>query len=354
MALRTYTYLESPLDISGSYHIVTGGKGGIGKSFVARMLSEVILYGLSSGDIQPTIELRFDEDQEDHNDKGQLRFFDIDPENHTFQSTFRGRALRADVFLSDENRELDERKLGTYFFPPEFPVRPRETRVYDIGSNFFDPMIDYFVQSSALLAWQEDHRPLLFHLPLCGYQYFRESLQSVIKILYKTNREAQLMFWINDYLPTRETDDGPSIQTYILEEQKYWATKRSEVSSVEELEQSIVSLDELYEKISRDDFEAFTKDDLHAIYYYLTMASGQGRRLVVLVNSQKKSYKSTRNSLTEALSKKVLFTEFIQKPDFPRPDRMMLETFFFAGKDAVFNQVMKALQGFFEDFARNG
>ena len=349
--MRTYRYLESPLDISGSYHIVTGGKGGIGKSFVARMLSEVILYGLSSGDIKNNIELRFDDDVEDRDGKGQLRFYDIDPENHTFQSTFRGRALRADVFFSDENRELDERKLGTYFFPPELPDRPLETRVYDIGSNFFDPMIDYFVQSSALLAWEEDRRPLVFHLPLCGYQYFRESLQSVIKILYKTGRKASLVFWINDYLPTRETDDGPSVQTYILEEQNYWEGRKSDFSSLEELEKSIVSIGDLYEKISRDDFESFTRDDLHAIYYYMLAASNQGRHLVVLVNSQKKSYKSTRNSLTEALARKVLFTEFIQKPDFPRPDRMMLETFFFAGKDAVFNQVMKTLQSFFEEFS---
>ena len=337
MSSDTYqTFLTNPVDLAGSYHLIMAGKGGVGKSFVARMIAETILYGLKSGDIAPTIVPTTNNSQKE---KGNLQFFDVDPVNHTFQSTLKEYAQRADIFISDDYSSIDDTRLDDYFLPSE---NPKDTRVFDIGSNQYQTLLNYFEQVSLADAFKEENRALIFHIPLCGYGYFRESLETIIQILYATEN-SKIVVWINDYLPMpRESKVSYTIQTFFENEENFFSSGSY---------QNQFSIDDLNTIIRNEDFMNFSEDQLHSVYDYIRRATNNFSYGIVLANPKRKGgYNSIRGAINDALTRNVLFSEAINDKSL-KGDRYRLKNFFILGRDSLFNQTFTVFQKYFNDFA---
>lgn len=160
-----------------SIHIVTQAKGGVGKSFISRLLIQYLRESMS------------------------VFCFDADPLNDGLVS-FKGlNAHKLETKLLNGN--LDSRS----YYDPMFETILLKDSCFliDSGSSTHINFINYIKGSDILNLFKEENRKIYFHVPLAGNQDFNDCYRELIKLaqLFPGN---SFVVWENEFHGDIEQD----------------------------------------------------------------------------------------------------------------------------------------------------
>ena len=150
-------------------HMSLQGKGGVGKSLVAAILSQ---YLASRGqDVQG---------------------IDADPVNHTL-SEYQGLGARCLNILKDGS--VDQREFDSLM---ERFLTQSGTFVVDTGASTFIPLWHYVLENHALEHLRERGKRVYIHSVITGGQSLGDTL-SGFEQLAETTQEKNIVVWLNEY-----------------------------------------------------------------------------------------------------------------------------------------------------------
>jgi len=150
-------------------HMSLQGKGGVGKSLVAAILSQ---YLASRGlDVQG---------------------IDADPVNHTL-SEYQGLGARCLNILKDGS--VDQREFDSLM---ERFLTQSGTFVVDTGASTFIPLWHYVLENHALEQLRERGKRVYIHSVITGGQSLGDTL-SGFEQLAETTQEKNIVVWLNEY-----------------------------------------------------------------------------------------------------------------------------------------------------------
>ena len=184
MSTKTPTAEQTESDIpslnSRHVHITLQGKGGIGKSLVARLLAEYLDAPLYDLDWTNRTNSRYQ-----NSDSFNVRFHD----------------LRIDA-SPDGNQEIDSLKIDMLVEDLLDKTAPYPHRVLDFGSPQYDPVIDHFQVSDAIQTLYSEAKTVLwFHLIICGGGMQLACAENILRIVTRWSRTpAQFVIWENEFV----------------------------------------------------------------------------------------------------------------------------------------------------------
>jgi hypothetical protein len=150
-------------------HFLLQGKGGVGKSLVASILSQ---YFLSKGTA--------------------LHAVDADPVNHTLAEY---RALGVEQLNLLNNGNVDQREFDTLM---ERFLTETGTFVVDTGASTFIPLWHYILENNALDFLVSRGRQVFVHTVITGGQALGDTLTGFDQLADTTSRR-NLVVWLNEY-----------------------------------------------------------------------------------------------------------------------------------------------------------
>jgi hypothetical protein len=152
-----------------SVHFLLQGKGGVGKSLVASILSQ---YFVSKG--------------------ATVHAVDADPVNHTL-AEYRG--LDVDALNLLKNGNVDQRQFDTLL---ERFLTEAGTFVVDTGAATFIPLWNYVLENNALDFLMKRGRRIFVHTVITGGQALSDTLTGFDQ-LAQTTVERNLVVWLNEF-----------------------------------------------------------------------------------------------------------------------------------------------------------
>ncbi len=160
-----------------SIHIVTQAKGGVGKSFISRLLIQYLRENMP------------------------VFCFDADPLNDGLVS-FKGlNAQKLETKLINGN--LDSRS----YYDPMFETILLKDSCFliDSGASTHINFINYIKGSDILNLFKEENRKIYFHVPLAGNHDFDDCFRELVKLskLFPSNH---FVIWENEYNGDLEQD----------------------------------------------------------------------------------------------------------------------------------------------------
>lgn len=168
-------------------HFVLQGKGGVGKSFIASLLTQYLLSL----------------------HKGFVYAFDTDPVNQTL-SRYKLLNVRMINILS-ENNNIDSIRFDAL---TEFLLENDGFAVIDNGAATFLPLLAYITENKIIGILRESGARVVFHVPLQGGQALADTVEGLKKVL--TEFDVDVVVWLNEHQGTISLDDTPfaDIQNY--------------------------------------------------------------------------------------------------------------------------------------------
>lgn len=156
----------------GTINFVLQGKGGVGKSFTASLLSQ---FYLAQGDKPLCI--------------------DTDPVNATFAGYQRLDVRRLEIMNGDDidPRAFDQLIEMILSAPPDAPV------VVDNGASSFVPMCSYLIANGVLEVLADAGRDVRFHTVITGGQGFRDTLSGFSSLCCHFPG-VPIAVWLNEFL----------------------------------------------------------------------------------------------------------------------------------------------------------
>ncbi len=150
-------------------HFVLQGKGGVGKSHVASMLSQ---YLLARGD--------------------SMYFADTDPVNDTFAGY---KAFSADrIELLNDAQKIDERAFDAMI---EKLVEHDGSAVIDNGASTFLPLSAYLYENHVVDMLQEAGKKVFLHTVVTGGQAMGDTIVGLATLI--EHQEAPIVVWANEF-----------------------------------------------------------------------------------------------------------------------------------------------------------
>lgn len=151
-------------------HVILQGKGGVGKSFIAAILSQYL------------------------RDKGcDPKKIDTDPQNATF-STFK--ALNVEHVRLIENKEINTRNFDVLI---EMIAGLEVDAVIDNGSNSFFQLVNYLISNKVPQLIKSFGHTMVIHTPITGGQALLETLSGFTQLAEQMPEEAKFVVWLNPF-----------------------------------------------------------------------------------------------------------------------------------------------------------
>jgi hypothetical protein len=151
-------------------HFVLQGKGGVGKSFLASLISQ---YVTEKG--EPLVAL------------------DTDPNNRTFTGYKALNVQGVDVL---DGTRVNERKFDAMM---ELIMQTDSHFVVDNGASSFIPLSNYLVENSAIEMLTESGKVVVIHAVVTGGQAMLDTLQGLDSLARQLPESARLIVWLNEY-----------------------------------------------------------------------------------------------------------------------------------------------------------
>jgi len=161
-----------------SIHIVMQGKGGVGKSVIARLLQEYMI-----SERRPFIG------------------FDADPVNQTFAA--HGNAFVTAVDLLDDSRIIPERfdsLMESIFFNDD------KTVILDTGASSFLPFMEYFSKNKITDVLQEEGFEVFIHTVVTGATSAKDTILGFLQLVKRFSDTSNVIVWENSYFGAVELD----------------------------------------------------------------------------------------------------------------------------------------------------
>lgn len=171
-------------------HFVLMGKGGVGKSMVASLISQYL----------GTLERN-------------MFNADTDPTNATF-SHYKG--LNVQHFnISDEKLKVDTRKFDALI---NRIAEHDGDCVVDTGASSFLPLMHYLHENKMFELLESTGRRVVVHTPLVGGQAMDETVRGLQTILKFFN--TPVLIWVNEYFGPVQKDGVSFMETSLYKENK--------------------------------------------------------------------------------------------------------------------------------------
>lgn len=177
-------------------HVTLQGKGGVGKSLVSYLLAQYVKS----------------KDKE-------IRCFDTDPVNQTFQSY---KSLEVDHIELLEGSNVSERNFDGLM---EKILSSQSTYVIDNGASSFIPLSNYIIENDVIAMMQDNGYQIIIHVVIVGGQAILDTLNGFNSLAQQT-QGAKIIVWINDYFGEVSVD-GKSFT-----EMKAYTTNKDKVLGI--------------------------------------------------------------------------------------------------------------------------
>lgn len=165
--------------MNNTIHFVLQGKGGIGKSFVASMLSQ---YFQSKG--------------------ANLRAFDTDQENTTFAHY---KALNVEhVPVMDGSRIINAKGFDALV---EKLLTEDATFVIDNGANTFSPLLAYLIESDIFGMLRDSGKTVYVHTIVGGGDTIADTANGFNSIAQGIDN-TPIVLWLNEHFGPMKTPEG--------------------------------------------------------------------------------------------------------------------------------------------------
>ena len=169
--------------MKNSIHFILQGKGGVGKSLIASLISDYI-----------------------KTKEGSLAAFDTDQENTTFQS-YKSLGVKP-ISLMTESRTIDAKNFDSLIvnlLENEHPA------VVDNGANTFSPLMAYIVENDVFNMLAESGKKVFIHTIIGGGDNLDDTVNGFSSIAQSA--QAPLVLWLNEYFGSTNTKKGPFLET---------------------------------------------------------------------------------------------------------------------------------------------
>jgi hypothetical protein len=151
-------------------HITLQGKGGVGKSYVASLLT-----------------------QYHHERKRQVSCLDTDPVNATFSGYQAFPVQRIELM---KGSQIDERQFDTMM---ELVLGQDTDFVIDNGSSSFVPLSNYLIENSAIDMIADAGKEVVIHTVITGGQALMDTLSGFQQLAAQMPERAGMVLWLNEF-----------------------------------------------------------------------------------------------------------------------------------------------------------
>lgn len=180
-----------------NFHIVTQGKGGVGKSVISNLLAQFI-----------------------KNEGRPLKCIDTDPVNKTFSSF---KALNVTCLELIEENEINTRNFDALY---EIGKDNRSDVVVDNGASSFLPLNNYMLEIDFPEMLMATGQQLFIHVPVAGGNLLLDTLNGFAGIASQYPEEVKIIVWINENWGPVEHEGKP------FEKLKAYVENKSNVDGI--------------------------------------------------------------------------------------------------------------------------
>jgi hypothetical protein len=172
-------------------HFTLQGKGGVGKSFVASLLTQ---YLRSRGDAVVAV--------------------DTDPVNATLAGYQAFATQRLELM---EDSSLIERNFDQLI---EQVVADDTHFVIDNGSASFIPLSYYLAENDAINLIAEHGKQVVIHTVITGGQASRDTLHGLAALLDQLPADTRIVVWLNEFFGAIEADGKPFEAMHVYQDNR--------------------------------------------------------------------------------------------------------------------------------------
>jgi len=183
--------------------MILQGKGGVGKSMAAAMLTQYKIH-----QEQP------------------LLCIDTDPVNATFAGYQQLNVQKLDIMDGDE---INTRAFDTML---AWITETEEEVIIDNGASCFVPLSSYLINNAVPSMLQELDYQTIIHTVLTGGQALMDTLHGFDSLMKQFPDECRFVVWLNPYFGAVEVEGVPFIQTKLYDKYKNRIAGTVEVPSL--------------------------------------------------------------------------------------------------------------------------
>lgn len=161
-------------NVKDTINFILQGKGGVGKSFAASILSQYFL---------------------DYKNKENVVVADTDPVNAT---TSKIKRLSAEVIKIVEDNKIVQSRFDSMF--EAILTNPDQTFVVDNGASTFLPLSQYFLDNCVMEMFDDIEQDVYIHTVIVGGQAMSDTLEgfeAISKLVAGSN--VKVVAWINEF-----------------------------------------------------------------------------------------------------------------------------------------------------------
>lgn len=155
-------------------HIILQGKGGVGKSLIASLLTQYLIHKLNDPKKPPTL-------------------IDTDPINKTFSRYERLPVNALDII---ENEEINQRKFDEII---EIIAQSKGDTVIDNGASSFIALSTYIKEMSIPEVLRSLGHELIIHTVITGGQALNDTLVGFAQMANHLSGNTKFIVWLNPY-----------------------------------------------------------------------------------------------------------------------------------------------------------
>lgn len=164
--------------LANTVHFILQAKGGIGKSYVASMLTQYFMkIGID------------------------VKGFDLDQENATFADFEALGVTHINVY--DSNRDIDPRRFDELM---EVLLNQDGTFVIDTGANTFSSLLCYLVENDVFELLERNNKKIYVHTIVGGGAELAHTANGFNSIAQSTS--APIILWLNEHFGALEVETG--------------------------------------------------------------------------------------------------------------------------------------------------
>lgn len=181
-------------------HFVLQAKGGVGKSFIASLLTQHYLRREGGAKVVAV---------------------DTDPANATLHGYKALPVRRVDILMEGSDSLVDPRAFDDLL---ESIVAEEADFIVDNGANCYFPLLDYVRETDAFAALVQAGKEVFLHSVVTGGQALVDTLRGFDSLAKITPPDARLVVWLNQYFgPIRgEGKDFDSARGRNSPEERLW------------------------------------------------------------------------------------------------------------------------------------
>lgn len=172
-------------------HISLQAKGGVGKSFLALMLS---MYYRSIG--KP------------------VRIYDTDPANATLYGFARLEAEKFEIMKKDD---IDKRLFDQLFSEI---LSTQDDVIIDVGANAFIPLCSYIISNKLITMIASAGHQVIIHTSIVGGQNLKHTVNGFDALCTQFPKETDFAIWLNPFWGEVEFNGKPFDKLKVYENHK--------------------------------------------------------------------------------------------------------------------------------------